>query len=101
MSYYNCFEIIFIKPTGYLFICICYVVFQEKSFWQSQMDILVKSAVDLSASPGGKPCRYGTACTRPGCRFKHPDQRGKEPSVFIHNRSSPAAMSAEVWRSNW
>ncbi|KAG8320096.1 poly(A)-specific ribonuclease [Homalodisca vitripennis] len=48
---------------------------QEKSFWQTQMDILVKNAAESSASPGGKPCRYGTACSRPGCRFKHPDQR--------------------------
>ncbi|XP_054287462.1 PAN2-PAN3 deadenylation complex catalytic subunit PAN2 isoform X2 [Macrosteles quadrilineatus] len=49
---------------------------QEKNFWQTQMDILVKNAVDVGGSPAGKPCRYGTACTRPGCRFKHPDRTG-------------------------
>lgn len=42
------------------------------------MDMLVKNVMDLSASPGGKPCRYGNACTRPGCRFKHPDQKSGE-----------------------
>lgn len=61
---------------------------QEKSFWQTQMDILVKSVVDTSCSPGGKPCRYGNACSRPGCRFKHPDQKGGGGG----NSSSPSHL---------
>lgn len=55
---------------------------QEKHFWQAQMDLLVKKVLEMSGGTGsdvsshspGKVCRYGNACSRPGCRFKHPDR---------------------------
>lgn len=71
---------------------------QEKKFWQNQMDGLVKKALDAQQggagsegggghSPSGptsnKPCRYGNACTRPGCRFKHPHRQEASSSSNV------------------
>lgn len=70
---------------------------QEKSFWQAQMDILVKTAVDTSSSPGTKPCRYGNACSRPGCRFKHSDQKGSPSHLYYANSWLPRHIQVDLW----
>lgn len=52
---------------------------QDKAFWQNQMDIVVRKVLSgKEASPSSspvpitvKPCRYGSNCTRLGCRFRH------------------------------
>lgn len=52
---------------------------QEKSFWQTQMDIVQKVINDNNnENPSSSPistsikmCRYGTNCIRTGCKFYH------------------------------
>lgn len=52
---------------------------REKSFWQTQMDIVVQKVVNgKDPSPSSSPipssikmCRYGANCIRNGCRFRH------------------------------
>lgn len=69
---------------------------KDKAFWQSQMDVLVKKALDSnpvsdigpnSLNPpivsSTKPCRYGQNCTRPGCRFKHPGRATGKWVIFF------------------
>ncbi|XP_022189319.2 PAN2-PAN3 deadenylation complex catalytic subunit PAN2 [Nilaparvata lugens] len=82
---------------------------QEKKFWQNQMDGLVKKALDAQqggsegGSPGGgtgggptsnKPCRYGNACTRVGCRFKHP---GRQEASSSSNVSPSHLYCSHSW----
>ncbi|KAJ8867342.1 hypothetical protein PR048_031143 [Dryococelus australis] len=45
----------------------------DKAFWQTQMDLVVQKVLEKSANTGsrGKPCRYGSSCSRHGCRFSH------------------------------
>ena len=48
------------------------------------MDLIVKKMMEesgaeaetpmVSQSSPTKACRYGSACTRPNCRFRHPGQ---------------------------
>ena len=63
-----------------LFILVFHDSFQDKDFWQKQMDIVVHKVVKgkEDTSPASsptlsvvKPCRYGTSCSRVGCRFRH------------------------------
>jgi hypothetical protein len=54
---------------------------QNKCFWQTQMDQVVQKVLDQTGFQGtggsaSKPCRYGSSCSRPGCRFKHPGRIG-------------------------
>jgi hypothetical protein len=54
---------------------------QNKCFWQTQMDHVVQKVLDQTGFQGiggstSKPCRYGSSCSRPGCRFKHPGRIG-------------------------
>ncbi|XP_075237003.1 PAN2-PAN3 deadenylation complex catalytic subunit PAN2 isoform X2 [Lycorma delicatula] len=78
---------------------------QEKRFWQNQMDWLVKKALEMSSADGtpatrhspitSKPCRYGTSCTRPGCRFKHPGQNSDSSvgnNSTSNNNPSPSHL---------
>ncbi|XP_063236663.1 PAN2-PAN3 deadenylation complex catalytic subunit PAN2 [Bacillus rossius redtenbacheri] len=48
---------------------------KDKAFWQTQMDLLVRKALEKSPGAGagsrGRPCRYGANCSRHGCRFSH------------------------------
>ncbi|XP_073976255.1 PAN2-PAN3 deadenylation complex catalytic subunit PAN2 isoform X2 [Rhodnius prolixus] len=50
----------------------------DKKFWKDQMDAVVLKVLqgsgDLMAPSNARQCRYGSACTRVGCRFKHPQQ---------------------------
>lgn len=68
-------------------------VIQDKAFWQMQMDLIVKKMIEES---GGEPetpvapqpsptkaCRYGSACNRPNCRFRHPGQNQGDIVVLI------------------
>ncbi|CAA9993094.1 unnamed protein product [Nesidiocoris tenuis] len=56
---------------------------RDKKYWKEQMDAAVMKAVQNSEAKQPqlvKVCRYGVACTRAGCRFKHPNQtNGEEP----------------------
>lgn len=72
--------------------------FQDKDFWQAQMDRLVENVTKQVEPSGGggvpaaketnksngshtsKLCRYGEHCTRGNCRFRHP---GQEPGIFF------------------
>ncbi|XP_071446379.1 PAN2-PAN3 deadenylation complex catalytic subunit PAN2 [Hetaerina americana] len=50
---------------------------KDKTFWQTQMDLLVQKAQqnncnnEEQVNPNVKQCRYGANCTRAGCRFRH------------------------------
>ncbi|XP_014242212.1 PAN2-PAN3 deadenylation complex catalytic subunit PAN2 isoform X2 [Cimex lectularius] len=54
----------------------------DKKFWKEQMDAVVMKVLQGSGdmrttivnTSSGKQCRYGSSCTRIGCRFKHPQQ---------------------------
>lgn len=69
---------------------------QEKTFWQTQMDIVVQKILNgKDASPSSSPiptsvkmCRYAGNCIRSGCRFRH---AGKDPEPV--SQPSPTSNS--------
>ncbi|KZC14159.1 PAB-dependent poly(A)-specific ribonuclease subunit 2 [Dufourea novaeangliae] len=71
---------------------------QDKSFWQSQMDIVVQKVLcGIESSPSSspvpvtvKPCRYGNNCTRVGCRFRH---AGKDSENLSTPPATPPTMT--------
>lgn len=81
---------------------------QEKSFWQSQMDIIVQKMVNgKDASPSSSPipsmikmCRYGANCIRTGCRFRHvgkdPEPQASPSVPCPAPAPSPAPTSAQI-----
>ena len=38
----------------------------------------------LPLTQSGAPCRFGAACTRPGCTFSHPARSAAQPSQNVH-----------------
>ncbi|XP_033221398.1 PAN2-PAN3 deadenylation complex catalytic subunit PAN2 isoform X2 [Belonocnema kinseyi] len=62
---------------------------KDKIFWQNQMDIVVhkvlngKEGISPASSPIPsilKPCRYGSNCSRAGCRFRHAGRASETPT---------------------
>uniref|UniRef100_A0A8D8V831 PAN2-PAN3 deadenylation complex catalytic subunit PAN2 n=1 Tax=Cacopsylla melanoneura TaxID=428564 RepID=A0A8D8V831_9HEMI len=80
---------------------------QDKAFWQNQMDILVRKAMEKSPAEhvstptpplhSNKPCRYGVNCTRPDCRFKHPGQPPPEAPPVRELTSSNHLYYTNSW----
>ncbi|XP_026294129.1 PAN2-PAN3 deadenylation complex catalytic subunit PAN2 isoform X1 [Frankliniella occidentalis] len=72
---------------------------KDKAFWQTQTDLIVKKMIDKNGgetnslnqpqSSPTKACRYGSSCTRPNCRFRHPGQsQDKETAQNKSNANS-------------
>ncbi|XP_077293018.1 PAN2-PAN3 deadenylation complex catalytic subunit PAN2 isoform X2 [Arctopsyche grandis] len=81
----------------------------DRAFWQKQMDHVVASVLNhtnvhekfanSSASFSTKSCRYGSNCSRPGCKFKHPDDpitRGSSSSAFSALRIGNPSLSSRT-----
>uniref|UniRef100_A0A0A9WV61 PAN2-PAN3 deadenylation complex catalytic subunit PAN2 n=1 Tax=Lygus hesperus TaxID=30085 RepID=A0A0A9WV61_LYGHE len=59
----------------------------DKKYWREQMDAVVMKALQGSVDTKQqvKMCRYGGACTRTGCRFKHPNQSTDVTGISSHH----------------
>ncbi|KAK0175032.1 hypothetical protein PV327_008817 [Microctonus hyperodae] len=75
---------------------------KEKTFWQTQMDLIVQKIMNAkeSNSPSSSPvpsitkmCRYGTNCIRTGCRFRH---IGKESEQSQSAPSTPSNIPIQI-----
>lgn len=81
---------------------------KDKAFWQMQTDLVVQKMIEKTggetngpvsapapapapAAPQSSPtkaCRYGSACTRPNCRFRHPGQNQERETGQNKNTNS-------------
>ncbi|XP_076240982.1 PAN2-PAN3 deadenylation complex catalytic subunit PAN2 isoform X3 [Calliopsis andreniformis] len=74
---------------------------QDKTFWQTQMDIVVQKVLSgKESSPSSspvpvtiKPCRYGNNCTRIGCRFRH---IGRDPENALTSPVTPPTTTTSA-----
>ncbi|XP_021925783.1 PAB-dependent poly(A)-specific ribonuclease subunit PAN2 isoform X2 [Zootermopsis nevadensis] len=77
---------------------------QNKCFWQTQMDQVVQKVLNQTgiqgvSGPSGRPCRYGSNCSRPGCRFKHPGKTGENYTAntgLLYNTHSWLPMHIRI-----
>lgn len=77
---------------------------QNKHFWQTQMDQIVQKVLDQAGIQGtgsstGKPCRYGSNCSRSGCRFKHVGRPGENSFIntgLLYNTHSWLPMHIRI-----
>lgn len=59
----------------------------EKDYWIKDVktETIVTEVPSTTKKSSSKLCRYGVACSRPGCKFKHPDRPDSSPSHSVNN----------------
>ncbi|XP_034247710.1 PAN2-PAN3 deadenylation complex catalytic subunit PAN2 isoform X2 [Thrips palmi] len=82
---------------------------KDKTFWQIQMDLIVKKVIEMTGGEVETPapvvpqpsptkaCRYGSACTRPNCRFRHPGQNMEKETQQNKTTTNSQFYSTTSW----